>query len=131
MPFVSLLISSHIHSDTRLQEECGELHVDVQDVGHFMNVMKTQVLGNRLAYGYRKDKGDNVEASKWMWKTNETHNSPWFEYYWRDVYLHHIWSYGKCVEGKREGGAICCVPLVEALLDPYAQSYNPDYLHHH
>ena len=60
-----------------------------------MNVMKTQVLGDRYAHGFYPKKGDNVEPSKWMWKMNESAISPWFEYYWRDQYLHHMWSYGE------------------------------------
>ncbi|KAI6172824.1 NADH dehydrogenase [ubiquinone] 1 alpha subcomplex subunit 10, mitochondrial [Aphelenchoides besseyi] len=92
--------------------EVGELYVDIQDLGHFLNTMKTQVLGSRYGYGYYPEKGDDKKAAMMAWKYGQNLPEPWFEYYWKDTYIHQIHSF-------------------ETYADPTARSYNPDYLHHH
>ncbi|KAI6192390.1 NADH dehydrogenase [ubiquinone] 1 alpha subcomplex subunit 10, mitochondrial [Aphelenchoides bicaudatus] len=92
--------------------ECGELYVDINDLGHFILAMKTHVLKGRLGYGYYPDKGDDRGAGARVWGWTQHLPEKWWEYYWRDVYFHRLHSF-------------------ETYVDPYARSYDPDYLHHH
>jgi hypothetical protein len=105
--------------------ECGELYVGLQDIGHFINVMKRfvssftilyvqlfQVLKDRRGYGYYPDKGDDKGKGMRVWEYGHHLPEPWFQYYWKDTYFHQLHS-------------------AETYVDPYAHSYDPDYLSHH
>ncbi|CAD5233568.1 unnamed protein product [Bursaphelenchus xylophilus] len=92
--------------------EISELYTGILDANHFLNVMKLEVLGGRYAYGQYPEKGDDKSKVMWIDEEDQRLPDPWYEYYWRDVYLHEFECHNN-------------------LLDPYAIGHDPDYLHHH
>ncbi|CAD5230877.1 unnamed protein product [Bursaphelenchus okinawaensis] len=92
--------------------DLAELEVSPLDANHFQNVMKVRVLGDRYSYGYYPNKGDSREKTMWSLGFDQSGQSPWIEYYWRERYYDDMQTFNN-------------------LLDPYANSYQPDYLHHH
>ncbi|KAK6029507.1 deoxynucleoside kinase [Ostertagia ostertagi] len=97
--------------DGHLQHEVGELYINPRDAGHFMHVMRKEVLKSPHGYGYIKERGDPV-AGLFNWRLDHVLPEPWFEYYYKELYFDGMSS-------------------METSLDPYSDSYDPDYVHHH
>lgn len=71
-----------------------------------------QVLGSRLTYGYHPDKGDDPWKVARTIGFEQSGQSPWFEYFWRDRYFANFGCWN-------------------SRFDPRANSYDPEYLHGH
>lgn len=91
--------------------EVGELYVNPRDAGHFMHVMRKEVLKSPHGYGYIQKNGDH-KAGLFSWRNDHYLPEPWFEYYYKEAYYDDMSS-------------------LETSLDPHSNSYDPDYLHHH
>ncbi|CAJ0570244.1 unnamed protein product, partial [Mesorhabditis spiculigera] len=91
--------------------DVGELYYNPRDVGHYLQTVQKEILKSRFSYGYNMQKGDKM-GGLWNSRVFETLPEPWFEYYWRDLWYDHWHSF-------------------ETFVDPNAEEYNPDYVHHH
>uniref|UniRef100_A0A7E4W7R5 DNK domain-containing protein n=1 Tax=Panagrellus redivivus TaxID=6233 RepID=A0A7E4W7R5_PANRE len=92
--------------------EVSELYTSPRDEGHFLNVLKTQVYKSRFGPGYNTHLGDDSLSGADVIQPSQSLPEPWWDYYYRENWLHRFLPH-------------------EALMDPDANAYNPDYLHHH
>ncbi|VDM63762.1 unnamed protein product [Angiostrongylus costaricensis] len=91
--------------------EVGELYINPRDQGHFMYVMRNEVLKSPYGYGYIRENGDAMKGM-FNWRIHHVLPEPWYEYYYKEAYYDDIGS-------------------LETSLDAHSLFYNPDYLHHH
>ncbi|KHJ96061.1 hypothetical protein OESDEN_03980 [Oesophagostomum dentatum] len=91
--------------------EVGELYINPRDAGHFMQVMRKEVLKSPYGYGFITKNGDHMQGLM-NWRNEHYMAEPWYEYYYKEAYFDDMSS-------------------MEASLDPHADSYDPDYVHHH
>ncbi|MFH4975498.1 hypothetical protein AB6A40_002207, partial [Gnathostoma spinigerum] len=97
--------------DSIRTHEVGELYINPNDMTHFINTMKTQVLKSPYSYGYIREKGDSF-SNLTAWRTGYVLPEPWFDYFYKEAYYDFYRSN-------------------DAGMDPYATAYNPDYVHGH
>uniref|UniRef100_A0A915B7T7 NADH dehydrogenase [ubiquinone] 1 alpha subcomplex subunit 10, mitochondrial n=3 Tax=Parascaris univalens TaxID=6257 RepID=A0A915B7T7_PARUN len=95
--------------DGILTHEVGELYINPRDMGHYIHTMKKEVLKSPYGYGYIRERGDPIAGLSAM-RYGHMLPEPWYEYYFKEAY------YDDCMA--HESG-----------LDPFATSYNPDYVH--
>ncbi|UMM23848.1 hypothetical protein L5515_004359 [Caenorhabditis briggsae] len=93
------------------KHEVGELYTNPRDTGHFLHVMRKEVLKSPYGYGYIAKNGDH-QAGTTAWHTGHNLPEPWYEYYFREAYYDDLTSH-------------------ETSLDLDSDSYDPDYVHHH
>ncbi|RCN48007.1 deoxynucleoside kinase [Ancylostoma caninum] len=91
--------------------EVGELYINPRDAGHFMHVMRKEVLKSPHGYGFITKNGDPMQGLT-NWRTDHYMAEPWYEYYYKEAYYDDMGS-------------------LETSLDPHSDSYDPDYVHHH
>ncbi|EPB72480.1 hypothetical protein ANCCEY_08421 [Ancylostoma ceylanicum] len=112
--------------------EVGELYINPRDAGHFMHVMRKEVLKSPHSYGFITKNGDPIQGLT-NWRTDHYMAEPWlvhfflgnsvslqysmfalprYEYYYKEAYYDDMGS-------------------LETSLDPHSDSYDPDYVHHH
>jgi len=94
--------------------ELGEMHHSPADQTHYIQVMKTQVLKSPYSHGYILEKDGQMNWHQ-NWLELYTHlPEPWYDYFYREYHYALLSSY---IDNT----------------DPWANSYNPDYIHseHH
>lgn len=91
--------------------EVGELYIDPRDQGHFLNVMRNEVLKSPYSYGYIRENGDAMKGM-FNWRPHHNLPEPWYEYYYKEAYYDDISS-------------------LDTTLDPHSLFYNPDYVQQH
>ncbi|TKR64984.1 hypothetical protein L596_025449 [Steinernema carpocapsae] len=91
--------------------EVGELYINPRDQGHFIHTMKTKVLKSPYGYGYNEHLGDE-KTGMGAHILGNTLPERWYEYYFKEAYYEDMAS-------------------MESGLDPWALSYDPDYVHAH
>lgn len=91
--------------------EVGELYTYPRDTGHFLHVMRKEVLKSPYGYGYIRKNGDG-QGGLANWRTGHHLPEPWYDYYYKEAYYDDLTSH-------------------ETSLDFDSSSYDPDYLHHH
>ncbi|ETN69380.1 deoxynucleoside kinase [Necator americanus] len=91
--------------------EVGELYINPRDAGHFMHVMRKEVLKSPHSYGFIAKNGDHIQGLM-NWRHDHSLPEPWYEYYYKEA----------CYDD---------MASMETSLDPHSYSYDPDYLHHH
>ncbi|KAK6043991.1 hypothetical protein COOONC_13766 [Cooperia oncophora] len=105
-------MDAHLYAFEGIPEhEVGELYVNPRDAGHFLHVMRKEVLKSPHGYGYIRKNGDPVGGLT-NWRIDHILPEPWFEYYYKELYYDAMRS-------------------METSLDPHSDSYDPEYLHHH
>ncbi|CAI4229070.1 unnamed protein product [Auanema sp. JU1783] len=97
--------------DGILTHEVGELYTNPRDTGHFLHVMRKEVLKSPYGYGYIAENGDHQDGLS-NWRTGHHLPEPWYEYYYKEAYYDDLTS-------------------LETSQDFDSDSYDPDYVHHH
>lgn len=94
------------------EHEVSELYMNPRDVGHFLNVLKKEVYKSKYAPGYITHLGDDPLSGSDIMMPSQMQTQAWFDYYFREEWLHRLMPH-------------------EAIMDPNASGYDPDYLHAH
>ncbi|CAJ0953842.1 unnamed protein product, partial [Mesorhabditis belari] len=110
--YVTSKSNAHFYAFDGIEtHDVGELYINPRDAGHFLQVMRQEVLKSPYAYGYNLKKGDEM-AGMDNWRTFHVLPEKWYEYWWKELWYDN-WN------------------AMELVIDPQMKNLDPDYLHAH
>ncbi|VDL87280.1 unnamed protein product [Nippostrongylus brasiliensis] len=117
--------------------EVGELYVNPRDAGHFLQVMRNEVLKSPHGYGYIEKNGDH-KAGMLSWRSDHYLPEPWFDYYYKEAFYDDLGSLDTSLDPHSlsfdyyyKEAFYDDLGSLDTSLDPHSLSYDPDYVHHH